>query len=89
MRDTVWVLLDGFEISRGYRSIWHSLQTDGMRIPMTVIDQLVRELDSAEVQERKAHPLKRRIHQKAGQTTSGTTMATTSSNHMGFQHMTA
>ena len=33
---------------------------------MTVIDQLVRELDSAEVQERKAHPLKRRIHQNAG-----------------------
>ena len=33
---------------------------------MTVIDQLVRELDSAEVQETKAHPLKRRTYQNAG-----------------------
>ena len=33
---------------------------------MAVIDQLVRELDSVEVQERKAHPLKRRTYQNAG-----------------------
>ena len=33
---------------------------------MTVIDQLVRELDSAEIQETKAHPLKRRTYQNAG-----------------------
>ena len=56
---------------------------------MTVIDQLVRELDSAEVQETKAHPLKRRTYQNAGQITSGTMMATTSSDHMGFRHMAA
>ena len=57
----------GSKRSRGYHSIWHSLQMNGMRVPMTVIDQLVRELDSAEVQERKAHPLKRRrTYQNAG-----------------------
>ena len=39
---------------------------NGARVPVTVIDQLVRELDSAEVQERKAHPLKRRTYQNTG-----------------------
>ena len=66
MWEAVWILLDGSESSRGYCSIWHSLQMNGMRVPMTVIDQLVRELDSAEVQETKAHPLKRRTYQNAG-----------------------
>ena len=66
VRDAVLVLLDGSESSRGYHSIWHSLQMNGMRVPMTVIDQLVRELDSVEVHERKAHPLKRKTYQNAG-----------------------
>ena len=64
--DAVWVLLDGSESCRWYCSIWHSLQMNGMRVPMSVIDQLVRELDSAEIQETKAHPLKRRTYQNAG-----------------------
>ena len=66
VRDAVLVLLDGSESSREYRSIWHSLQMNGMRVLMTVIDQLVRELDSDEVHKRKAHPLKRRTYQNAG-----------------------
>ena len=66
MRDAVLVLLDVSESSRGYRSILHSLQMNGMRVPTTVIDQLVRELDSVEVQERKAHPLKRKTYQNTG-----------------------
>ena len=32
VRDAVWILLDGSEISRGYLSIWHSLQINGMRL---------------------------------------------------------
>ena len=39
---------------------------NGIRVPMTVIDQLVRELDSAEVQGTKAHSLKRKTYQNAG-----------------------
>ena len=60
------VLLDGSESPREYRSIWYGLQMNGMRVPMTVIDQLARQLDSVEVHERKAHPLRRRTYQNAG-----------------------
>ena len=66
VRGAVRVLLDGPESSSGYRSIWHSLQMNGMRVPRIVIEQLTRELDSAEVQERKAHPLKSRTYQNTG-----------------------
>ena len=60
-----------------------------MRVPMTVIDQLVRELDSAEVQETKAHPWREELIRTLAQITSGTMMATISSDHMGFRHMAA
>ena len=66
VRDAVLVLLDGSESPREYRSSWYGLQMNGMRVPMTVIEQLVKELDSVEVQERKAHPLKRRTYQNSG-----------------------
>ena len=66
VRDTVRVLLDGPESSRGYRSIWNSLQMNGMRVPRIVIEQLVRELDPGGGQGRKAHRLKRRTYQNAG-----------------------
>ena len=55
VRDAVRVFLDGSESSRGYRSIWYSLQMNDIRVPMIVIEQLARELDPAGVQERKAH----------------------------------
>ena len=60
------VLLDGPEHSRGCHSIWHSLQMNSMGVPRIVIEQLVRELDPAGVQEGKSHHLKRRTYQNAG-----------------------
>ena len=66
VRDAVRVLLDSSESSRGHRSIWYSLQMNGMRVPRIVTEQLSREFDPAGVQERKAHHLKRRAYQNTG-----------------------
>ena len=63
---SVRVLLDGPESSRGRRSIWHSLQMNCMGVLRIVIEQLERELDPAGVQEGKAHRRKRRTYQNAG-----------------------
>ena len=48
-------ILDGPGISRGYRSIWHTLQRKGVRVPRSVVEKMVRELNPDGVEERKAH----------------------------------
>ena len=60
------VLLDGANSSRGYCSIWHSIQINDMRVPRMVTELLARDLDPAGVQEEKAHTLKIRTYQNTG-----------------------
>ncbi len=44
----------------GYRSIWHTLQLEGIQVPKDVVEGIVRELDPEGCEERKAKRLKRR-----------------------------
>ena len=71
----------------GHLSIWHSLQINGMMVPMMVTERLARDLDPVGVKKERHTPWKEETYQNIGQVTSGTTMATTSSNHMGFRYM--
>ena len=55
LRNMVVEILDGPGISRGYRSISHTLQRKGVRVPRSVVEKMVRELNPNGVEERKAY----------------------------------
>ena len=52
--------------SGGYRSVWHSLEMEGLRIPGVVVQDLLKELDPGGVKARKSHRLKRRVSRNPG-----------------------
>ena len=59
-------MLYGRSSNRGYRSVWHHLQIKGTRVPPKIVANLFKELDFQEVQERRAHRLRRRVNQNPG-----------------------
>ena len=66
VRNEIVALLEGPHSSRGYLSIWHSLQLNGTRVPRRVVELLLRELDPEGVAERRRHRLKRRTYHNPG-----------------------
>ena len=44
-RRAVTELVQGPGNLRGYRAIWHSLQLQGMRVPRSIVQQIVHEVD--------------------------------------------
>ena len=66
VRNTIMSLLEGPDCSRGYRSIWHTLQMFGMRVPRLVVEQLLQEIDPERVTERRRHRLKKRVYNNPG-----------------------
>ena len=66
VRNAIMSLLEGPDCSHGYRSIWHTLQMNGMRVPRLVVELLLREIDPEGVSERRKHRLKRRIYYNPG-----------------------
>ena len=60
VRQRIDELLNGPGCMGGYRSIWHTLQLEGIQVPRDVVEGIVRELDPEGCEERKAKRLKRR-----------------------------
>ena len=54
VRNAVRRLLDGPDSCRGYRSIWHTLQLNGLQVPRIVVQQVMKELDPEGARERGA-----------------------------------
>lgn len=50
----------------GYRNIWHTLKLEGMHVPRLFVQNLLKELDPAAVERRKAHKLSRRVYAAKG-----------------------
>ena len=48
----------------GYRTVWHSLEMEGMRVPRVVVQYLLKELDPIGTETRRNHRLKRRKYEK-------------------------
>ena len=65
-RDRIIEMINGPASSGGYRSVWHSLEMEGLRIPCVVAQDLLKELDPDGVKARKAHRLKRRVYRNPG-----------------------
>ena len=65
-RASIQSIIDGPGCLQGYRSVWHTLQLRGTRIPRIVVQELLRELDPEGTELRKAHRLTRRKYQNPG-----------------------
>ena len=50
----------------GYRSMWHSLELEGFKVPRIVVQEMLRELDPVGTECRKAHRLQRRVYLNPG-----------------------
>ena len=51
---------------QGYRSIWHTLQLRGKRVPRIVVQELLWEIDPEGSELQKAHRLKKRKYHNPG-----------------------
>lgn len=66
VRDRISTILAGPGSSEGYRSMWHRLELEGLRVPRAVVADILRELDPQGTQLRKSHRLKRRVYRNPG-----------------------
>ena len=66
IRDKIVSLLDGPDCMGGYRHIWHTLKMEGIGVPRSTVETLLRELDPEGTEERRAHRLRRRTYRNTG-----------------------
>ena len=59
-------LINGPWSSAGYPTIWHQLETGGLRIPIVIVQDLSKEMDPEGSELRKKHRLKRRRYKSSG-----------------------
>lgn len=50
----------------GYRTIWHSLQLEGMRVPRLIVQRILKDLDPVGSSNRRGHRLRRRMYVNPG-----------------------
>ena len=50
----------------GYRTVWHTLELEGLRVPRIVVQEIIRELDPEVTELRKSHCLKGRQYHNPG-----------------------
>ena len=61
VRQALRELMDGPNSMVGYRSVWHTLQLNGVIVPRLVVEELQREVHPHGVESRKARRLRRRL----------------------------
>lgn len=66
VRQRVSEIINGPGSSGGYRTIWHTLEMEGLRVPRIIVQDMLIELDPEGTQLRKAHRLKRRSYVNQG-----------------------
>ena len=59
-------MINGPGSCAGYRTIWHTLEMEGFRIPRIIVQDMLRELDPEGSKSRKARRLKRRCYHNPG-----------------------
>ena len=87
VRQRVSEIIDGPGSSGGYRTIWHTLEMEGLRVPRKIVQDILKELDPEGTQLRKAHRLKRRWYVNGDPMTPGIWIAMTNLSHLGLQYM--
>ena len=66
VRAAVENVIDGHGSLQGYRSVWHTLQLKGLRVPRVVVQEVLREIDPEGTELRRARRLKRREYHNPG-----------------------
>ena len=66
VRENIRVILDGPGCLGGYRAVWHTLCIQGIQVPRTVVQTMLKELDPEGSRQRRAHRLKRREYHNSG-----------------------
>ena len=65
-------LINGPGSAMGYRSIWHTLELDGIPVPRIIVQDLLKEMDPEESELQRKRRLKRRVYQNPGPIIPGT-----------------
>ena len=66
VKNRIKEMLDGSGSVGGYRTVWHSLEMEGMRVPRIVVQSLLKELAPIGTETIRSHRLKRRKYENPG-----------------------
>lgn len=66
VRKRIKEIIDGPGSMGGYRTVWHTLELEGFRVPRIVVQEIIRELDPEGTELRKSRCLKRRQYHNPG-----------------------
>ena len=66
VRQRIRELLNGPAFSGGYRTVWHTLEMEGLWLPRIVVPDIVKELDPEGTELWKTHKLRRREYHSPG-----------------------
>ena len=64
--EKIRTILDGPGCIAGYRHVWHTLKLQGISVPRSVVQHIIKQLDPEGVEQRKAHKLRRRTYHNRG-----------------------
>ena len=66
VHNRITTILTGPGSSRGYRSMWHGLELEGLRVPRAIVAAILKEVNPEGTQLRKSHRLNRRVYRNPG-----------------------
>ena len=66
VRQRITEMVDGPDSAGGYRTMWHSLQMEGLSVPRAIVQSLLKEIDPVSTETRKGHKLRRRKYENPG-----------------------
>ena len=66
VRERIREIVNGPGQCGGYRTLWHTLEMEGLRVPRIVVQQVLKEVDPDGCEMRKARRLKRREYHNPG-----------------------
>ena len=66
VKNRIREMLGGPDSVAGYRTVWHSLEMEGMRVPRVIVQTLLKELDPSGTESRRSRRLRRRRYENPG-----------------------
>ena len=66
VRQRITEIIHGPGSCGGYRTVWHTLNMEGLNVPRIIVEDILKEVDPEGCQLRKAHRLKRRTYHCLG-----------------------
>ena len=63
---TIEEIAHGHGSSGGYRTVWHTLEMEGIRIPQKFVQKFLKEIDPAGCERRRQHSIRRRQYVNPG-----------------------